>query len=158
MTRINLVPPSILTNKHLMAEYRELPRIFTAVRKLMDKCEPRRGDAWTKLMVSKEITNEYVLGKGHVKFFYNKIPYLLERYKNICSELRFVRKFNIDRSMIEDILHNGEECVIMARVDMLHDWEPSPEEIYLNMARLCKRSNLELILIELSNEQNLEIP
>lgn len=32
MTRINLLPASELTDQHLIAEYRELPRIFTIVR------------------------------------------------------------------------------------------------------------------------------
>lgn len=29
MTRINLIPPAQLSDQHLLAEYRELPRIFT---------------------------------------------------------------------------------------------------------------------------------
>ena len=33
MTRINTVPPEVLTTKHLFAEWRELPRIFTVVKK-----------------------------------------------------------------------------------------------------------------------------
>lgn len=56
MTRINLVDPVILSDKHLMAEYRELPRIFTAVTKLVDK-NIRPHDV--------DIPEKYVLGKGH---------------------------------------------------------------------------------------------
>lgn len=33
MTRINLIPPSELHYKHLVAEYRELPRVFGLVRR-----------------------------------------------------------------------------------------------------------------------------
>lgn len=34
MTRINVVPVTELTDKHLLAEYRELPRIFGASKKM----------------------------------------------------------------------------------------------------------------------------
>jgi deoxyribonuclease (pyrimidine dimer) len=33
MTRINVVPPRELTRQHLIAEYRELPRVFGLVKK-----------------------------------------------------------------------------------------------------------------------------
>ena len=33
MTRINLINPEKLTDQHLLAEYRELPRIFWILRK-----------------------------------------------------------------------------------------------------------------------------
>ena len=33
MTRINLLPPSQLADQHLIAEWRELPRIFGLVKK-----------------------------------------------------------------------------------------------------------------------------
>lgn len=35
--------------------------------------------------------------------------------------------------------------------DTYRYWKPSPEEIYLNMARLCRRSKLDNILQELSS-------
>ena len=33
MTRINCIAPALLNNKHLLAEYRELPRVFGLVKK-----------------------------------------------------------------------------------------------------------------------------
>lgn len=39
MTRINVVPVSELVDKHLVAEYRELPRIYKAAQKFYDNGE-----------------------------------------------------------------------------------------------------------------------
>ena len=54
MTRINCIPVEELHDKHLLAEYRELPRVFSLA----------RGDA--------DIPDTYRMGKGHVTFFYDK--------------------------------------------------------------------------------------
>jgi deoxyribonuclease (pyrimidine dimer) len=70
MTRINVgVLPHELTDRHLLAEHREMKRIPNAV---------SQGKA-----VIKDIPEEFRLGKGHVKFFYNKLGYLLRRYKAV---------------------------------------------------------------------------
>lgn len=44
MTRINCVAPIELTTKHLVAEYRELPRIYNLVRAAIKRGE-RPSDA-----------------------------------------------------------------------------------------------------------------
>lgn len=149
MTRINLVNPNHLTDKHLLAEYRELPRIFTAVHKLVYTPNPRVGDGWTKLMNSSRISESYRLGSGHVIFFYNKLPYLLERYREIYYVLRTKRNFNLDRNLCDSVRVKATDLINSLRLDMLHEWEPSPEEIYLNMSRLCVRSNLDNVIEEL---------
>ena len=136
MTRINLVDPSHLTDKHLMAEYRELPRIFTAVIKLQEH---------SKKPSDVDIPDQYVLGKGHVKFFYNKIGWLRFRYEQIRKELVYSRGYDLDESLWRSVSQNSY------RIDS--EWNtnyaPSPEEIYLNMARICKRSKLDNVLEEL---------
>ena len=137
MTRINLVEPSQLTTKHLMAEYRELPRVFTAVEKLQSQ---------GKSPEDIEIPESYVLGQGHVKFFYDKVAWLRCRFISIGFEL-INRGVNIDERMF---------CLIQISASKLHDkWQngyvPSPEEIYLNMARICKRSKLDKVLDELTS-------
>gem|GEM_PF-2001583 len=40
MTRINLVSPSVLADQHLIAEWRELPRIFGSVKKKLAENKP----------------------------------------------------------------------------------------------------------------------
>lgn len=136
MTRINIVEPSHLTNKHLMAEYRELPRIFTAVLKLQDKgVKPCQVD----------IADSYLLGAGHVKFFYNKVDFLLERYHRILQVLIYQRDYNLDDKLYRSIFEDAKGIDKMWRVP----YTPTPEEIYLNMARLCKRSKLDNVIKEI---------
>lgn len=81
MSRINAgIPPKELTDKHLIAEHREIKRIPNIIRKgkLSGTGAPQ----------------EFTLGTGHVKFFYDKLGYLLERYKALHTEcLR--RGFNV---------------------------------------------------------------
>lgn len=73
MTRINCgIPPRKLTNKHLLAEHRELVRIPNCVKKGRFNLDG--------------IPNKFKLGTGHVKFFYNKLKYLHNRYLEIYNE------------------------------------------------------------------------
>lgn len=92
MTRINAaIKPSQLTDQHLLAELRELPRIFTAVSKRI------------KINKSfKDIPNHFTLGEGHVKFFYNKCGFLFKRHLDLRSEykLRFNKEYDFDESRI----------------------------------------------------------
>lgn len=78
MTRINVVPVTELTDKHLVAEYRELPRIFGLVRRAVAR-GVKRDDI--------EAPDEYVLGKGHVKFFYDKLLWLSWRHVYLVNEM-----------------------------------------------------------------------
>lgn len=56
MTRINCIPVFELNKKMLLAEYRELPRIFSWLEGVLEKNrEPK-------------IPDHYVLGKGHMSF------------------------------------------------------------------------------------------
>lgn len=136
MTRINLINPSHLTDKHLMVEYRGLPRIFTAVIKLQEQ---------GKTPDDVDIPKRYVSGRGHAKFFYNKIGWLRFRYEQIRKELVYSRGYDLDESLWRSVSQNSY------RIDS--EWNtnytPSPEEIYLNMARICKRSELDNVLEEL---------
>lgn len=73
MTRINIgISPKQLTNKHLIAEHREIKRIPNCIAKGRYKLE--------------NIPNEFKLGTGHVKFFYNKLLYLRNRYIKLYQE------------------------------------------------------------------------
>ena len=73
MTRINLgIPVQELTREHLIAEHREIKRIPNAIR--------------TGKAVVKDIPEQFRLGTGHVKFFYDKLGYLRERYEQIYQE------------------------------------------------------------------------
>ncbi len=125
MTRINLIHPSHLTNRHLMAEYRELPRIFTAVRKLEEQGKnPKDID----------IAPKYILGKGHNKFFYNKCSFLINRYQSLYLELK-KRDYNLDDNLYNSIINDAQKIPkIWSSL-----YSPTPEEIYLNMQRLVEK-------------------
>lgn len=73
MTRINAgIPPKELTDKHLLAEHREIKRIPNVIASGRFNMQGQ--------------PDEFTLGKGHVKFFYDKCGYLLERYNQIYDE------------------------------------------------------------------------
>lgn len=73
MTRINAgIPPKQLTRQHLIAEHREIVRIPNTI---------KSGKA-----VVKDIPEKFTLGKGHVKFFYNKLKFLHLRYEALYKE------------------------------------------------------------------------
>ena len=81
MTRINVgIPPAELVNQHLIAEHREIKRIPNCIAKGKYKMEG--------------IPDRFKLGSGHVKFFYNKLLYLKNRYISLYSECK-KRGFNV---------------------------------------------------------------
>ena len=137
MTRINLLDPHQLTDKHLMGEYHELPRIFTAVLKLQ---------AQGKTPADVAIPEHYVLGTGHMKFFCNKISWLRNRYSKLKHELD-ERGFDISNDLYWSVINSSSEI----SVDWVNNYQPDPEDIYLNMVRLCKRSNIPSVIGEILN-------
>lgn len=86
MTRINLVNPKILTDQHLIAEYRELPMVFGSLNRTL---QSKTG------FDPKKIKPYCPLGGGHVYFFYDKLEYLKKRYLLLIKEMR-ARGFNPD--------------------------------------------------------------
>lgn len=78
MTRINVVPPAELCDQHLLAEYRELPRIFGLVERAVQRGE--RPDDPRNPMA-------YTLGAGHCRFFYARLAYLSTRFRHLRDEL-----------------------------------------------------------------------
>ena len=90
MTRINTIDPRLLLDQHLVAEWRELPRIPNELIK-----HPQR----LKLEL---IPAKYTLGKGHVTFFRNKLVWLYKRHKLLCQELD-KRGINRDHNITVDL-------------------------------------------------------
>lgn len=73
MTRINAgIPSRQLSRQHLIAEHREIVRIPNTI---------KSGKA-----IVRDIPADFRLGKGHVKFFYDKLKYLHERYEQLYKE------------------------------------------------------------------------
>lgn len=78
MTRVNLVHPKELNVKHLVAEYKELPRIFGNVRAAIERGE-----------VASDPRNpvKFTLGQGHMRFFYPRIQFLVTRQYALIREM-----------------------------------------------------------------------
>ena len=73
MTRINAgIDPRELSDRHLIAEHRELKRIPNLVRKGKFHMEGQ--------------PKAFTLGTGHVKFFYDKLGFLYKRYVLLYEE------------------------------------------------------------------------
>jgi len=120
MTRINAgIPPEDLSDKHLLAEHREIKRIPNMI---------ASGKA-----VIKNIPDEFCLGKGHVKFFYNKILYLHLRYTSINMECQR-RGFNI-QSYAEAFIN----CASM-KPHLYNDWDATTNATHLIKQRIIERS------------------
>ena len=122
MTRINVVPVETLHQKHLVAEYRELPRIFELVRKRVEK-----GDK----PFSIKIPHEYVLGTGHVSFFYNKLGFIKTRFEQLVAEM-LKRGYNPSYIDVEPL------CEGIPKV-WFQDYVPTPNAIKINMQRIKER-------------------
>lgn len=124
MTRINLVPPSELSRQHLIAEYRELPRIFGLVRKAIERGE--KPD-------DKRNPKAYTLGTGHCRFFYNKLHFIQMRQYAVISEM--VKRGYDPKYRTVDFLN-----------DIRDPWKkkyiPTEEALAINRARIKERSNV----------------
>jgi hypothetical protein len=121
MTRINVVPPEELSGPHLVAEYRELPRIFNLVRARIEKgYTPNRCN----------IPKEYKLGSGHVLFFYNKLHFLEMRQKRLIKEMEN-RGYKPNFTSV-DISDIGPEWK--------NHYFPTKEALEINRARIKERS------------------
>jgi hypothetical protein len=135
MTRINCVPPQELHDKHLAAEYYELPRVFGLVRKALEKgVDPREVEA----------PQQYTLGTGHVKFFYTRLGYCLKRQAQIVAELK-KRKRNPNLTEIEGL-------AIGIPKHLFNDWDPDEAAMAINRQRLEER------LTEMSKKQKRPVP
>lgn len=110
MVRVNLIAPKYLADQHLVAEYLEIMMLIGYVRNYPE---------------SKDIPDNYTLGKGHIKFFKNKLKYLKERHETIKSEMikrGFKTRIDLDlRGFKKELLNN---------------WSPSKKDIHIIKERI----------------------
>lgn len=126
MTRINCVPVECLSPKHKLAEYKEITRPFNKVIARLEKGEP--------VPIVKGI--QYTLGTGHETFFFNKLKYLMDRYEKLLYSL-LEDGINIDEAKFRQISNELESKLV--DTPYWNDWTPTPQDMYVNMARLCHR-------------------
>ena len=125
MTRINCIDPALLSDKHLGAEYRELPRIFGLVRQAVTRGE---------LPTDPRNPTRYTLGAGHCRFFYSRLGWLRERYVALCEECR-----NRGRKVS---FGNSEELSLGIPPEWVGSWFPDTEAQELNIQRINERGGL----------------
>lgn len=118
MTRVNLVHPVELCNQHLLAEYKEIPRLHS----LLTKHYLNKG---------KEVPDitEFSLGKNHMKFFLNKFEFLYRRHRAISKELRR-RGYNLfhDSTLFQQV-----------PIHLFNDWQPTQKDINLSRQRILDK-------------------
>jgi hypothetical protein len=118
MTRINVVHPSLLTRQHLLAEWHEIGRIITLAEGGVDP---------------KDIPERYTLGKGHMKFFADKLGYITLRTGWLAKEMRH-RGYQADQRKQID----GVGRVIGLGFGPL--WQPDKTDLTVNLCRLIERA------------------
>ncbi|UJD20068.1 endonuclease V [Escherichia phage T4] len=104
-----------------MAEYRELPRVFGAVRKHV---------ANGKRVRDFKISPTFILGAGHVTFFYDKLEFLRKRQIELIAEC-LKRGFNIKDTTVQDISDIPQE--------FRGDYIPHEASIAISQARLDEK-------------------
>jgi hypothetical protein len=118
MTRINCgIPPSELTDKHLIAEHREIKRIPNCVLKGRYSLNGQ--------------PSRFTLGTGHVKFFYDKLLYLKKRYEEIYKECKR-RKFNV--------LYYGDAWNGVP-IQFMKDYAPTQKDMDIVRQRINEKLN-----------------
>lgn len=124
MTRINLVDPKLLVRQHLVAEYRELPRIYSLVR--------LRIAAGETVERARTLSPpNYTLGTGHCRFFYPRLGWLTRRFHLLVQEMRN-RGYNPTHT-------SPPEWVGTIPRDWYGDWEPTPACVAINVERINRR-------------------
>jgi len=117
MVRINLINPKKLSDQHLIAEYNEILMLLGYVRKFPN--------------LDNDIPKRYKLGKGHIKFFKNKLIYLKKRHEIIKKEMSN-RGFETNISI--DLRGFSKE--------LIKDWHPKDEDFEVIKKRLIEKINL----------------
>jgi hypothetical protein len=126
MTRINCIPPSELTRQHLVAEYRELPRIFGMVLGMVERGVTSPAQA--------KIPPTYRMGTGHMKFFCDKLEYLVQRQRALVDEMlsRGYQPKHTDPESLRDI---------GIPKDWYNSWSPDERALAISRARIEERLN-----------------
>lgn len=110
------MPVKSLNDKHILAEHREIKRIPNIVKKGKAKLD--------------DIPDTFTLGKGHVRFFYDKLQYLYDRYNCLYNEC-IVRGFNVTP------YYDAWEGV---PDELMNNWDETPEAMLEVRQRIFDRA------------------
>lgn len=116
MTRINVIPVEELADQHLLAEYRELPRVL-------------KQDINVK-----GAKDQYHLGAGHMKWARRHWLFTLNRYRALYQEMLYRGYF--PRYNPENM---GQYLVNIAREYPEASYEVTNADIQLNRQRIAEK-------------------
>lgn len=121
MTRINLIPVSELADQHLLAEHREIKRIPNVIKNWKANFD--------------NIPEKFCLWKWHVKFFYNKVNFLMARYLDLYDECK-KRWFDVEYywTAFSPVSFFLDEKYTTSYI-------PSHEDIFLSQTRINEKLN-----------------
>lgn len=145
MTRINTIDPRFLSDKHLGAEYRELPRILNDAKKRIESAI--ESNNWCLSEVKAGVANlamylplRYHLGQGHVLFFRDKLGWLYRRHLQLIAELQF-RAMLRGSEPFKPSIDLGPTFVFLRTYapGWCGDWAPLSEDHATLLMRLIER-------------------
>lgn len=131
MTRVNLVDPETLIDEHLVAEYREIKRIVN---------NPPKNN---------NIPTDYVLGKGHVTFFKDKLDYIRYRHKLIVVEMKrrnITVNIELDGPTTNDLWQPNQEEIMMSATRIMDRIITMKKEPHYNKQHITREDAIEKIL------------
>jgi deoxyribonuclease (pyrimidine dimer) len=116
MVRVNLVDPKQLSDQHLIAEYDEILMLVAYIKKHPSLIN---------------IPENYKLGKGHMKFFKDKIFYLKKRHELLKKEMQ-KRNFKTTKTI------NLAEF----KKENKKDWKPTQNNLKIIKKRISEKLKL----------------
>ena len=119
MTRLNLVPPHTLKRWHLLAEYREIPRIFMLAAE------------WDRRGRPGSLPPEYTMGAGHMRFFYDKLGFVVRRHRLLVHEF-WERGY-------APLFDHTLELLWKVPPDLRRMWHPTERDIEISRRRIQER-------------------
>lgn len=119
MTRINVVPVKELSDLHLIAEYRELPRVIKQ-----------------DINITGAPLN-YKLGEGHVKWARTHLRYVIKRCKELYDEMKH-RGFKVNYDF-DDLFTIYNDTYI----GLHNDYKVTKADIAVNRQRLLEKYRAE---------------
>ena len=114
MVRVNIVNPKVLSDQHLIAEYREILLLFGVYKNRINKGIKKSDN---NLM-------------HPIQFYQDKLLYLKHRHEDLIEEMK-KRKFKPKKTVDINDFH----------FDRLNDWEPKKEHIERIKERIIQRLN-----------------
>lgn len=124
MTRINLMHPTVLTRRHLVAEYKEITQILHPLSR-----------AIANGTVLDNIPANYTLNGGHVRFWYDKGLWIENRITLLKDEM-CRRGVNVDLDLFATRIVRIRSTLSPT---LMNDWQHTKKDMMVNAERVMQR-------------------